>query len=54
MFAGYIMRLMIIGVVISIAMVTGRISVLCTVVPYFYPKLIYTAGAFFRKEKKYK
>lgn len=54
MFAGYIIRLMLTGFIIALAMVTKVASVVCTVIPYFYPKLIYTAGAFFRKEKKVK
>ena len=54
MFAGYIIRLMLMGFIIALAMVTKAASVVCTVIPYFYPKLIYTAGAFFRKEKKVK
>lgn len=54
MFAGYILRLMLTGLIISAAMLTGLANVACTVIPYFYPKLIYAGGAFFRKEKKIK
>ncbi|MGN0621934.1 MAG: ATP synthase subunit I [Porcipelethomonas sp.] len=54
MFAGYIMRLAITGFIVSAAMLTGYASVVCTVIPFFYPKLIYAGGAFFRKEKKVK
>lgn len=52
MFSGYIFRLIIIGVIITISMLVNFINAIGVVIPYFYPKLAYAGNVFFRKGEK--
>lgn len=52
MFSGYIVRMLIIMAIISVTMFFELSCTIGAVIPYFYPKLIYTGKALFKKGGK--
>ncbi len=52
MFYGYLVRLGIAGVLTAAAMLIPFINIAGAVIPYFYPNLIYTGHAIFKKGDK--
>lgn len=52
MFGGYIVRMLMIMAIISLTMFFDLSCTVGAVIPYFYPKLIYTGKALFKKGGK--
>ncbi|MGN1481134.1 ATP synthase subunit I [Porcipelethomonas sp.] len=52
MFGGYIVRMIIVMMIIAVSMLISVRCMVGTVIPYFYPKLIYAGRTLFRKEEK--
>ncbi len=52
MMKSYLFRLFVTGVIIVISMKLCFINTVGTVLPYFYPKLVYTGSTLFRKGGK--
>lgn len=52
MFSGYIVRLGIMGVIIAAAMLIPFINTAGTVIPYFYPNLVYAGNVLLKKGEK--
>lgn len=52
MFGGYIVRMLMIMAIISVTMFFELSCTIGAVIPYFYPKLIYTGKALFKKGGK--
>lgn len=52
MFSGYLFRLGIMGVIIAAAMLIPFINAAGTVIPYFYPNLVYAGNVLLKKGEK--
>lgn len=52
MFSGYLFRFGIMGVIIAAAMLIHFINAVGTIIPYFYPNLVYAGNVLLKKGEK--